>query len=104
MSINPLRAYESFFYFLLLLIVLVHFGKLSNNQFIYFHFTILGVMFDYFMQRLPNWMKQIAFGTILGIVLYSFKLFHPLAYGFSDASTEQNSTMNGLRWMESWEF
>lgn len=61
-------------------------------------------MFNYLIERMPIWIKQIALGTILGIILYSFKLFYPLAYGFSDASTEKNSTMYGLRWMESWEF
>lgn len=65
---------------------------------------ISGVMFNYLIERMPSWIKQIALGTILGIILYSFKLFYPLAYGFSDASTEKNSTMYGLRWMESWEF
>lgn len=61
-------------------------------------------MFNYLIERTPNWMKQIAVGVILGVTIYSFKLFHPLAYGFSDPSTENNSTMYGLRWMESWEF
>jgi dolichyl-phosphate-mannose--protein O-mannosyl transferase len=63
-----------------------------------------GVMFNYLTERLPNWMKQSVLGAVLGVVVYSFKLFNPLAYGFSDASTEANSTMHGLRWVESWEF
>jgi dolichyl-phosphate-mannose-protein mannosyltransferase len=61
-------------------------------------------MFNYLTERMPNWMKQIALGTVLGILFYSFQLFHPLAYGFADASTEKNSTMFGLRWLETWEF
>ena len=61
-------------------------------------------MFNHITERMPNWIKQIALGGVLGIIVYSFKLFHPLTYGFSDASSETNSTMHGLRWLESWEF
>jgi dolichyl-phosphate-mannose-protein mannosyltransferase len=63
-----------------------------------------GVMFNYLTERMPNWLRQTAIGSILGVLVYSFKLFHPLAYGFADASTERNSTMFGLRWLETWEF
>lgn len=65
---------------------------------------ISGVMFNYLTKRMPNWMKQIVLGITLILILYSFKLFQPLAYGFADASVEKNSTMYGLRWLESWEF
>jgi hypothetical protein len=65
---------------------------------------ISGVMFDHLTERMPKWAKQTAVGSILGVLGYSFKLFHPLAYGFADASTERNSTMFGLRWLETWEF
>lgn len=35
----------------------------------------------------------------------SFYLYSPLAYGMSGPiSTEKNSTMFGLRWLDSWEF
>lgn len=61
-------------------------------------------MFNYITERMPNWIQQKAVGSIVGILVYSFKLFQPLAYGFADASTEKNSTMFGLRWLESWEF
>lgn len=38
-------------------------------------------------------------------VFSSFYLYSPLAYGMSGpVSTEQNSTMFGLRWLDSWEF
>jgi dolichyl-phosphate-mannose-protein mannosyltransferase len=63
-----------------------------------------GVMFNYLTERMPNWVRQTAIGAILGVLVYSFKLFHPLAYGFADASTERNSSMFGLRWLETWEF
>jgi dolichyl-phosphate-mannose-protein mannosyltransferase len=53
---------------------------------------------------MPEWIQQIGFGIITSVIIYSFKLFAPLAYGFTDASSETNSTMYNLRWMESWEF
>lgn len=65
---------------------------------------VSGVMFNHITERMPKWIKQIAFGGMLGVLVYSFQLFNPLAYGFADASTEKNSTMFGLRWLETWEF
>lgn len=65
---------------------------------------ISGVMFNHLTEWMPKWIKQIAFGSMLGVLVYSFQLFNPLAYGFADASTEKNSTMFGLRWLETWEF
>jgi hypothetical protein len=42
---------------------------------------------------------------LMWLVSYSFYLFSPLAYGMSGPSaSDPNSTMYGLRWMESWEF
>ena len=36
---------------------------------------------------------------------FSFYLFAPLTYGMSNVpSTEPNSTMHGMRWLETWEF
>jgi dolichyl-phosphate-mannose-protein mannosyltransferase len=61
-------------------------------------------MFNYLTERLPTWLKQMLVGAILGILIYSFKIFSPWAYGWSDASSETNSTMHGLKWLESWEF
>lgn len=38
-------------------------------------------------------------------LFYSFYLFSPLTYGMSGPSAnDPNSTMFGLKWMESWEF
>jgi dolichyl-phosphate-mannose--protein O-mannosyl transferase len=39
-------------------------------------------------------LKQVLVGAIVGILIYSFKLFSPLAYGWSDASSETNSAMD----------
>ncbi|KAM8921312.1 protein O-mannosyl-transferase 2 [Pelodytes ibericus] len=45
------------------------------------------------------------FCLILLILLYSFYLFHPLAYGMVGPLADQaQSPMSGLRWMESWDF
>lgn len=65
---------------------------------------ISGVIFDYLTQRMPRWMRHIVYGSALAMTIYSFKLFAPLAYGFADGSSETNSTMHGLRWLDSWEF
>lgn len=54
-------------------------------------------------------MKPTVYHTIVGVVLssiaYSFYLFAPLSYGMSGPSAaELNSTMHGLKWLETWEF
>ncbi|XP_072284506.1 protein O-mannosyl-transferase 2 [Pyxicephalus adspersus] len=39
------------------------------------------------------------------VLLYSFYLFHPLAYGMEGPlADEQDSLMSGLRWLDTWEF
>ncbi|XKL64652.1 hypothetical protein PGB90_004738 [Kerria lacca] len=44
-------------------------------------------------------------GLIFSFLLYSFYLFVPLSYGMpSTPATEPNSTMYGLKWLDSWEF
>lgn len=50
-----------------------------------------------------------AWPTINGLfyagAAYSFYLFSPLAYGMSGPSAnDPNSTMHGLKWVETWEF
>jgi len=43
-------------------------------------------------------------GCLAGL-FYSFYLFAPLVYGMNSApSTQPNSTMYGMRWLETWEF
>lgn len=42
---------------------------------------------------------------LAGTLLYSFYLFHPLAYGMvGSLADESDSPMAGLRWMDSWDF
>ncbi|XP_062325930.1 protein O-mannosyl-transferase 2 [Osmerus eperlanus] len=43
--------------------------------------------------------------VLLGGVLYSFYLFHPLSYGMKGPlAHDPASTMAGMKWMDSWEF
>ncbi|XP_063706046.1 protein O-mannosyl-transferase 2 [Culicoides brevitarsis] len=67
---------------------------------------LTGIMFDYIMKRLPfAWLKHVLLGATISILVYSFKLFSPLAYGMHDGpATEPNSTMHSLLWMKTWEF
>lgn len=57
------------------------------------------------IERLPKWIQHALLGATLGLLVYSFMLFAPLAYGMSGpTANELNSTMHKLKWMESWEF
>jgi dolichyl-phosphate-mannose-protein mannosyltransferase len=48
---------------------------------------------------------HVLYGGILSAIGYSFYLFSPLAYGAAGPlASEMNSTMYGLKWLESWEF
>ncbi|GJQ78343.1 hypothetical protein Trydic_g22172 [Trypoxylus dichotomus] len=78
-----------------------------------FNSMLTGVILDYLLEEMskycpPN-IAHTVYHTILVIILsavvYSFILFSPLAYGMSGPSaSEPNSTMYGLKWLESWEF
>ncbi|KAF6216441.1 hypothetical protein GE061_000783 [Apolygus lucorum] len=56
----------------------------------------------------PQWHKMgyhVVSGPVLGGIVFSFVKFSPLAYGMTGPySQEQNSTMHGLKWLDSWEF
>ncbi|PNF38553.1 Protein O-mannosyl-transferase 2 [Cryptotermes secundus] len=70
---------------------------------------ILNYMLDSISRLLPkrmaNGMYHWFIGVIFSATVYSFYLFSPLAYGMSGPSaSDPNSTMYGLRWIESWEF
>lgn len=63
------------------------------------------MMFDYISSKMSTSIQQILFGILLSTLAYSFFLFSPLSYGMSGPlAHEQNSTMYGLKWLESWEF
>ncbi|XP_076034374.1 protein O-mannosyl-transferase 2 [Oratosquilla oratoria] len=72
-----------------------------------------GVLLDYFIERLPSYLPEVvgknsylwSSAILYAILLYSFYLFSPLAYGIhGGSSTDSNSTVHGLKWLESWEF
>ncbi|XP_050293965.1 protein O-mannosyl-transferase 2 [Anthonomus grandis grandis] len=77
-----------------------------------FSSMITGIIIDYLLEELPKLYRyhshtiyHITFGIVLSVIVYSFYLFVPLAYGMSGPSaSEKNSTMYGLKWMNSWEF
>ncbi|XP_013147697.1 PREDICTED: dolichyl-phosphate-mannose--protein mannosyltransferase 4 [Papilio polytes] len=53
----------------------------------------------------PVKVYQCALGLVLSSTVYSFYLFSPLAYGMTGPlAHEPNSTMTGLKWLDSWEF
>ncbi|PSN36572.1 Protein O-mannosyl-transferase 2 [Blattella germanica] len=78
-----------------------------------FSSMLTGIILNYILESLSNVVpEKIAsslyhwfLGVIFATVVYSFHLFSPLAYGMSGpTSSDPNSTMYSLRWMESWEF
>ncbi|XP_055586526.1 protein O-mannosyl-transferase 2 [Uranotaenia lowii] len=70
-----------------------------------FNSMLTGIMLDFLTHRLPKWARQAVLGIALAILMYSFALFSPLAYGMHGPfSHEPNSTLAGLKWMDSWEF
>ncbi|XP_060522792.1 protein O-mannosyl-transferase 2 [Cylas formicarius] len=78
-----------------------------------FSSMITGITTDYllekiclvFKDRVSKTVYHTLIGTILSIMVYSFHLFSPLAYGMKGPiSTEHNSSMHGLKWLDSWEF
>ncbi|VVC33926.1 MIR motif,Protein O-mannosyl-transferase, C-terminal four TM domain,Glycosyl transferase family 39/83 [Cinara cedri] len=74
---------------------------------------LTGVTMTYILETIktskPNLLQKTVYDVLIGIiyssVIYSFYLYSPLAYGMAGPiSTEKNSTMYGLRWLDSWEF
>ncbi|KAL9694071.1 hypothetical protein quinque_013356 [Culex quinquefasciatus] len=70
-----------------------------------FNSMLAGVMLDYLTARFPTWLRHTVLGVALAGLVYSFALFSPLAYGMNGPfSHEPNSTVAGLKWLDSWEF
>uniref|UniRef100_T1J5X4 Protein O-mannosyl-transferase 2 n=1 Tax=Strigamia maritima TaxID=126957 RepID=T1J5X4_STRMM len=77
-----------------------------------FNSMLSAIILDYLMEIVPeitplssikvtyHWL----FGVVLSIIVYSFYLFAPLSYGMDGSSNEQNNSMHGLKWLDSWEF
>ncbi|XP_047467872.1 protein O-mannosyl-transferase 2 [Mugil cephalus] len=52
-----------------------------------------------------DWLQRFGLAVLLFSVLYGFYLFHPLSYGMTGPlADDPNSTMAGLRWLDTWEF
>ncbi|XP_055851879.1 protein O-mannosyl-transferase 2 [Episyrphus balteatus] len=70
-----------------------------------FNSMLTGIMFNYITARLSRWTQHVIMGTLMSILVYSFMLFSPLAYGATGPmANEANSTMYRLKWLSSWEF
>lgn len=76
-------------------------------------FLFTGILTEYLLKSVRSYLSQELgtavyqgiIGLILSTTVYSFYLFAPLAYGMNGPlAHEPNSTMTGLRWLESWEF
>ncbi|KAJ2942084.1 hypothetical protein O0L34_g11001 [Tuta absoluta] len=74
---------------------------------------LTGILTEYLLSSirsyLPAELGRTVYHCLLGVImsstLYSFYLFSPLAYGMSGPTAgEPNSTMSGLKWLDSWEF
>ncbi|KAG1683677.1 Protein O-mannosyl-transferase 2 [Nymphon striatum] len=71
--------------------------------------VVVNQFLEFVHQVLPGSISQTIYhsvtGIFYGIIFYSFYLFYPLSYGMEGPSSpSENSTMHGLRWLESWEF
>lgn len=80
-----------------------------------FSSCLSAVLLDYFLVQLPPVfhlspsVAHFAIGTIVAIVVYSFYIFSPLAYGIiteavPDSNVTVSNSMESLKWLESWEF
>ncbi|XP_068893281.1 protein O-mannosyl-transferase 2 isoform X1 [Tenebrio molitor] len=78
-----------------------------------FSSMITGIIVDYLLEEVPQFFNE-KFGNtvyhtmvalVLSTMVYSFYLFAPLTYGMSGPNAnEPNSTMYGLKWLDTWEF
>ncbi|KAG6460845.1 hypothetical protein O3G_MSEX012249, partial [Manduca sexta] len=71
------------------------------------------ILTEYLLSSIRSYLSaeigKTAYHCILGLIMsttvYSFYLFSPLAYGMNGPlANEPNSTMAGLKWLDSWEF
>ncbi|KAJ8938509.1 hypothetical protein NQ318_005173 [Aromia moschata] len=78
-----------------------------------FSSMITGILIDYLLEEVPKFFSgqtaktiyHVMLGIVLSTIIYSFYLFAPLAYGMSGpTANEPNSTMHGLKWIDTWEF
>lgn len=64
-----------------------------------------GPMLCYVIKHFSKRIQMVVICSVLIVLMYSFVLFSPLAYGMSGPiATDANSTMRQLKWLQSWEF
>lgn len=77
-----------------------------------YNFMLTGVILDYIItslsrsygRHLESPIFYVLLGALLSGIIYSFYLFHPLAYGMSGKlADEKDSQMYGLKWLDSWD-
>ncbi|KPU75029.1 uncharacterized protein Dana_GF21197, isoform C [Drosophila ananassae] len=70
-----------------------------------FNSMLTGIIFNYIIRPLPKWIQHVLLGGVLSVLVYSFAVFSPLAYGMTGPmANEPNSTMHKLKWLPTWEF
>ncbi|CAG10648.1 unnamed protein product, partial [Tetraodon nigroviridis] len=78
-----------------------------------FNSMLTGITLDILLKNLDvvlrppccDWLQRFGQTALLFSVFYSFYLFHPLSYGMTGPLAHNaDSTMAGLKWMDSWEF
>ncbi|XP_028176824.1 protein O-mannosyl-transferase 2 isoform X2 [Ostrinia furnacalis] len=78
-----------------------------------FSSMLTGILTEYLLSSIRSYLNaelgRTLYHCIVGLVIsttvYSFYLFSPLAYGMTGPlASEPNSTMTGLKWLDSWEF
>ncbi|XP_022643543.1 protein O-mannosyl-transferase 2-like isoform X2 [Varroa destructor] len=71
-----------------------------------FSSMLSGVVIDYVITLcIPTRQRHWVIAGLLSVIVYSFSLFSPLAYGMQGPPANlPNSTMHGLKWLDTWEF
>ena len=76
-----------------------------------FSTMLSAVLVDYILRAITklanrsNTLYHIIYGTILAATFQSFYMFSPLTYGIiSEGDNANNSTIQNIKWLESWEF
>ncbi|CAG9126824.1 unnamed protein product [Plutella xylostella] len=78
-----------------------------------FSCMLTGTLIEYFLSSIKSYLQptvgtafyQATIGLVVCVTVHSFYMFAPLTYGMNGPmANEPNSTMYGLKWLESWDF
>ena len=70
-----------------------------------FSTCLTGVLVDAALQRLAAKARLPILGALAALLVFCFRLFSPLVYGFKgDSSKFENSSIHHLHWLEDWYF